>query len=158
MDAKKLAAELKKIEDGQGRLTPEAVVKVAKSARHPLHGEFEWDNSIAGHRWRIQQARELINSVHVIIERRGQSTARSVAYVRDPAATKGEQGYRSVIKLRGESDEARNAVVREFAQAAGHLRRARDLAVVLGLADEVEDLIERVVALDQRVQSAPANA
>lgn len=50
-----------------GILTAEALVRDAKSKKHPLHDKFEWDNTIAGHKYRLQQGRNII-SVTVIDE------------------------------------------------------------------------------------------
>ncbi len=44
-----------------GILLPEAVVEAAKSKRSPLHGQFDWEDSVAGHNWRLWQARQLIS-------------------------------------------------------------------------------------------------
>lgn len=38
-------------------------VDVVEEARHPaspLHDHFQWDDTVAGHQWRLQQARQLI--------------------------------------------------------------------------------------------------
>lgn len=157
MDVRKIAAELRKIENRAGRLTAEEIVKLAANPKHPLHAQFEWDDTAAGHRYRVWQARKLIVSVQLTVEV-SERVVKSVAYVRDPAADHGRQGYRSVIKLSAEEDDAREAVIAEFARAATHLRRARDLAFTLGHADEIEELIGRVVEIDQRIMAASAHA
>lgn len=56
-----------RIENG-GKLTPEKVVEVAHEETHPLHVCFEWDDSKAGHQYRLWQARSLIRSVKIVIE------------------------------------------------------------------------------------------
>lgn len=48
---------------GNKKLTAERVVNDAKASKHPLHNYFEWDDAIAGHLHRIQQARILIASL-----------------------------------------------------------------------------------------------
>ncbi len=60
-----LRAELEAIHEQHGRLTPELVLDQARDKKHPLHSRFEWDNRIAGNRWRRYQAHELIQSVRV---------------------------------------------------------------------------------------------
>lgn len=47
------------------RLTAELVVEAATPADHPLHNRFEWDDSVAGHKYRLHQATELIRSIEV---------------------------------------------------------------------------------------------
>lgn len=47
-------------------LTPPIVVEEARPAESPLHGHFEWDDSVAGEKYRYVQAAELIRSVKVV--------------------------------------------------------------------------------------------
>jgi hypothetical protein len=46
-------------------LTPELVLSDAKSTRSPLHRYFEWDDTLAAQKYRIDQAGDLIRSVQV---------------------------------------------------------------------------------------------
>lgn len=43
-----------------GRLTPATVVQAAEDVEHPLHHRFEWDNEVAGGKWRLHQAGQLL--------------------------------------------------------------------------------------------------
>lgn len=49
----------------RGELTPAAVVDEARPVDHPLHHRFEWDNTIAGEKYREHQAAKLIRSVKI---------------------------------------------------------------------------------------------
>ena len=60
-----LANEIKAIRDKHGKLTPKLVLDTARSPQHPLHSQFEWDDEVAGERYRLAQARELIQSVRL---------------------------------------------------------------------------------------------
>jgi hypothetical protein len=46
-----------------GLLTPAAVVAAAEPKDSPLHGAFEWRNSVAASRYREWQARQLIRAI-----------------------------------------------------------------------------------------------
>jgi len=48
-----------------GSLTPALVLSLAREPDHPLHKRFEWDDSVAGERYRLGQARHLITTVKV---------------------------------------------------------------------------------------------
>jgi hypothetical protein len=138
-----------------GRLTPEAVVADAKCKDSPLHGHFTWDIKKAAYAHWIEQARTLITSVR--IEMRTDTTVVSaVAYIRDPAAAGKQQGYVSVEQLRTDKDLARDALVSEFGRVADMLRRARELATALDVEKEVDELLNDVVGLRQRVMEPPA--
>ena len=55
--------EFEKIAELPGGLTAPNVVKVARDPKNPLHGEFEWDDSAAGEKYRESQARCMLRSV-----------------------------------------------------------------------------------------------
>ena len=48
-----------------GYLTAELVVKEATDPEHVLHSHFEWDDSIAGHKYRLIQGQQMIRSITV---------------------------------------------------------------------------------------------
>jgi len=58
-----LREELLAIREQYGQLTPAAIVDAARDEDHPLHGRFEWDDAVAGEKYRLAQARELIRVV-----------------------------------------------------------------------------------------------
>ena len=136
--------------EDDGRVTPERVVEVASDPDNPLHRLFDWNDSSAARKFRLDQARSLIRSVEVRITTETR-TITSIAYIRDPSLGTDEAGYRAVCKVRDDADEAREAIVGEFQRAAAVLRRAKALAEVLGLGSEVESLMESIGAVQRRV-------
>lgn len=56
------------IRDRDGVAMPENVVEAAKPKASPIHNVFPWDDKIAGHQWRLHLARNLCNSLRVIVE------------------------------------------------------------------------------------------
>jgi hypothetical protein len=139
-----------------GRLTAAAVVQDAKRKSSPLHSCFEWDIRKAAESHWIEQARELITSVRVVVQTE-HTKVNAVYYVRDPTAENQEQGYVSIKRLRGEREMARDALIAEFSRVADMLRRAREMAVVLDSQNDVEKLLQGVVGLRQRfIEAVPA--
>jgi hypothetical protein len=134
-----------------GSLTPDLVVKDAEDSSSPLHELFEWDDGIAGHKYRIEQARHVITSVRVVITTEHKAVS-TVYYVRDPEADSTEQGYVSIDKLKSDSDLARESIVMEFSRAASYLQRARIHAEALGMAQEVDALIADVQKFKEEVK------
>ena len=132
-----------------GRVTPEQCIEDAKSADSPLHGEFEWDDMVAGHKYRLAQARNLISSVKLIVKNETISLS-TVCYVRDPSVESSEQGYISLTQLKTEEDLAREALVYEFTRANAALKRARDIAKALDMLDEVDSILENISILQDR--------
>lgn len=52
----------------QGKLTPEELVNASRDAKSPLHGMFEWDDTVAAEKYREVQARKIIRSIEVVLE------------------------------------------------------------------------------------------
>ena len=68
LDPQIVGEELERIRSRSGKLLPHEVVKESKPKRAPLHKAFEWDDAIAGNKYRVFQARNLIRSVRVVRE------------------------------------------------------------------------------------------
>jgi hypothetical protein len=67
VSAQVVGERLEEIRRGR-RLTPKAVVDDARPARSPLHPCFEWNDSLAAEKYRLEQARGLIQNVVVVYE------------------------------------------------------------------------------------------
>ena len=127
-------------EANDGKLTPDLVVQDAEDADSPLHELFEWDDGVAGHKYRLDQARQVITSVRVVITTENK-TFSSVFYTRDPNAEANEQGYVSLNTLKSDKALARESIVMEFSRATAYVQRARVHAEALGMEDEVDMLL-----------------
>jgi len=145
---------LQALERQHGHVTPEAVVQEARAPDHAWHHRFTWDDAVAAHRHRIDQARTLIRGVRYEI-RIENKVLSSVAYVHDPDAADDEQRYVSVARIATDEDRARATLIAEFARVASLLRRARDLADVLGMSDKISEMVDQIegFTLALRVES-----
>lgn len=56
-----------KNKSGKDFIEPEELLEASRDENAPLHCCFEWDNNIAAEKYRIRQARELIQNVTVTI-------------------------------------------------------------------------------------------
>jgi hypothetical protein len=59
-----------------GKFKPIDVVEEARNPRNPLHSIFEWDNTKAAEKYRVEQARHLIN--HITVEIKYDNTVRNI--------------------------------------------------------------------------------
>lgn len=55
-----ILAEIAKAKGNSPIIEPEAIVRFARDPSTALHGEFEWDDTKAGHQHRLWQARQLL--------------------------------------------------------------------------------------------------
>jgi hypothetical protein len=136
------AAIAANIEQRHGELTPAIVVEEARDVSHPWHTEFEWNDGVAGERYRLNQARRLIAQVRITVIQ-GRSQVAQVAYVHDPGL-KHQQGYIPLAIARASDDKARTIVVAELHRVQWALRRCLSIAGALGLAPQVEKILTEV--------------
>lgn len=136
--------------DEHGRVTPSLVLEDARREDSPLHGLFEWNNDKAAEQHRLDTARAVIRTVKVVVTIQ-ETTIKAPHYVRDPDA-KG-QGYRSVEALQRDPVCARQALIDELTRAAGVVTRAKNLATVLNLSDEVDYLLGQILGLQNMLQA-----
>jgi hypothetical protein len=151
-----IIAELTRLSvENHGRLTPDNVVDAAQDEASPLHRCFEWDNDAAAHMFRVEQARHLIRSVRVDFTT-SHHTVRVPAFVHDPECEHGEQGYVSIRQLSSDEDKSREVVIAEFSRAASALRRARSVAMALGIEEQIDDISEQMKRVVESVQAVAA--
>lgn len=133
-----------------GVLTPDGVVKDARDPKSPLHEHFTWDDSLAAHQYRLDQARTLIRIIHyeVTIETR---TFRVPTYARDPRVGSDEQGYCAVAELRDDKAAAVAALRYEFDRAIAQLDRMETIAYGLGVADQISDLLSQARVISENL-------
>ena len=142
---------LLELETEAGKLTAEAVVADAKRKDSPLHDLFEWDVKKYQH-W-LDRAREVMKFRFVVHTET--STVSVVGYVRDPAAGPHDGGYVSVKRVMGDKDKAREVLVAEFGRIRDLLNRARELAAVFDMQDELSSMVTQVAGLRERVMNMP---
>ena len=150
-------AELNRMAKGNaGRITPQQVVDAARNPDSPLHQFFEWDDQTAAERYRLVQARTLLRAATTTVQIDHLKIAVPV-FIRDPEVDSVEQGYRTVLTLRTDQDLARDALVAECKRVGSLLRRARHLAAVLGLADDLDAMVDNLGLLRQTLEEREAS-
>lgn len=138
----------------EGVIPPAAVIAAARPADSPLHRHFTWNvKKAAEERW-LDQACALIRSFKVEITYED-FTFIAPAFIRDPS-DRINRSYASLGNLQSDEDNSRIAVIREFSIAANALKRARVIAIALGMADQIETLHAEVDNLIAFVQKPPS--
>ena len=83
--------ELERLQNVYGSITPEIVVTESKKPDSVLYPIFEWDNDKAGHHYRLQQARILLNNIQIKVLADGEVKQISVFEV-----TTFNEGYKNI--------------------------------------------------------------
>lgn len=140
--------------DRDGNIAPDDMLAAGEPEDSPIHSLFVWDNDIAGHRYRLDQARELIRRVQVhYIE--GEPKVRDIRvseYVHDPDLPHGQQGYVRTGLLKTREESAATALQAELDRVASMITRTRSIAAKLGLSAECEEGLREL--LGRRVRKA----
>ena len=95
-EAKVVGEILNGLRNEEGHLKTEVVVMSAKDKKSPLHNYFEWNDDLSAHKFRLNQARNLISSVveHVIIQEKIQP----------------QRSFHSINTVKGEDGESEGKV------------------------------------------------
>lgn len=131
-----------------GKIRPVDVVEAAKDEGSPLHECFTWDDSEAGHQYRLLQARNLLR---VYVVRPDVSDAPAVrAFVSlTTDRTQKDGGYRSIAKVMSDDDLYRQMLHDAVVQLRNVQRKykaIKELSSVWSAVDEVEALSEGAAA------------
>ena len=128
-----VVAELKRIATANGGiLKPIAVVEAARSPDSPLHSRFQWDDTMAAHQWRLEQARQLIRVTVTLIGGTGDTPERVWVSLREDQYQK-EGGYRFLADVLSD-DVLREQLLAEakddmdrFASKYAHLKELAEV-------------------------------
>ena len=132
-----------------GQIRPSQVMAAAKVKQHPLHSLFDWNQKNAAEKYWLHRAREIIGAVTIQVTTE-HFLYKAPAYIVD-TTVKG-QGYRSTIAMSADPSSALESLVYTLEVAAGHLRRAMDLAVPLGLSGEIDRLLMEIAGVQRVVR------
>ena len=115
--------EILEVKDTYG-LTAENILRKASKKSSLLYEFFDWDNSLAGEKWRLQQARSLINEIKIIVEDKELYAFENVnVTVKDEKTQKkslskfGSREYKTIIEVMNNEDYRNQLIHRALAEA-----------------------------------------
>lgn len=128
----------------------EEVVELAKPQSSPIHEVFEWDDRVAGHAYRCVQARGLMRSISVVVDRRdgGSEKVRAFHHVkvqvvdRSEDCAEGYMSYRTVFVREELAEQVKARARREIQTWAERYRQYEELSeAVVRIAEAAEELL-----------------
>jgi hypothetical protein len=93
-DAQQIGEYLDTLRPDDSWPTAPEVVDAARPKSSPLHTFFEWNNKIAGEKFREEQARYMLRSIHVLVEH--SNTPNQERYTRAFLPIRGEEKPREM--------------------------------------------------------------
>lgn len=121
------------LEQHEGAITPVQVVEDAKQPSSPIHGEFEWDDAVAGEKWRLQTARQLVNNLVIVAVERDDKPEQPAtrAFVSVSNTGTNGRGYVALARVLSDDDLYQEtigeilAMIRSYRQKLESLKELR---------------------------------
>lgn len=152
MHREAVASALERIQaQHDGYLRPADVVAAAEDSRSVLHGYFEWDDTEAGHKYRIAQAGALIRQVRMLIirsepEAKDKPVKMRLAPVRVYQSPEGnrtpDKGYQEVGAIMADPEKRQDLLRTVLRELSAIRRRYRDLEELRGIWDAVTETMD----------------
>ena len=104
-------------------LTAENLLKKASKKSSSLYEFFDWDNSSAGEKWRLQQARNVINEIKIVVEDKEiyafESVIVNVEELKPTASIQkgfNKREYKSIVEIMNKEEYRKQLVQRALAE------------------------------------------
>lgn len=142
VDANDVGKEFKKIEKKNGEVTKSLIVDAARSKDNVMHDLFEWDDKVAGEKYRLNQAGLIMSAL--IVEKERDKNYGGRAYVNiestDELLSKGRYvNYETAMS----DDDMRSVVLRnalkELASFREKYKELKELEKVFAAIDVVQE-------------------
>lgn len=127
-----------------GSITASLVLDDARDERSPLHKYFEWDDSKAAEKWRLEQARKLIQQHYVIVTMPGQEATAPVRAQVIIEEEDGERGYRSVVAVMKNEEFSDQVLDRAREEMRMWIARYENFTELKGAVDEARGLLKKL--------------
>lgn len=141
--AEVVGREFELIEKEEGELSPESIVERATDKSSALHPLFEWNDKIAAHTYRIEQARIIVHNL-VIIEEKPEVEEivyRAFVNVNEP----GKKGRFINIKDAIESEESREVLLRTaISELISFKRKYQKLAELTKVFISIDEIVREM--------------
>jgi hypothetical protein len=135
-----------------GVVTPYAVVEAAKNPKHILHECFDWDDTSAAYKYRLDTARHLIASIEVLVEYEDR-TVTAISYVHDVRQGRREQGYVGINSLIKRREDAQQTLLVEIERITASVSRARSIALGLALETYFEAILTNALTAKMKIKA-----
>ena len=148
-------AELEKLSQQHGHLSSSIVVDAARPEDAPLHPAFEWDDAIAGERYRRQQASTLVRAV-VVVPVPNSTTPEHRAYVRVATPEQPKPVYLPALAVAASPSMYADALSRLERRLNEATTSVRELSGLAQSAGEEPERMARIALAVRALEAAGA--
>lgn len=132
-DANAAYAEISNLEE----ITPQNVLDLARNENSVIHDDFEWDDKIAGEKYRLHQARRMIQSFVIETEENEKVPTRVLQITAE------QNVYKPVTFFVEREDEYKALLNRALSELESFQRRYKRLAELENVIDAIEETLKR---------------
>lgn len=159
VDANDVMRELEALGVSEHGVTPEDLVEVARSPESTLHSLLTWDDTVAAHKWRIEECGQILRNL-VVIEQRDNEEIVIRAVVRSAHEDERKGRYWEVERALTDVDLARgvlsDAARDAYAMAQKHRGLAHYSKLLSQFADRLEGLGDWIQSEIPKLSAPPA--
>lgn len=131
---------LQELTESEGGLTPQKLVDASRDENHPLHCEFEWDDSVAAEAYRITQAKQLIRDITIVHDEEQKKTDRG--FVITPGGNHVYVPLNDALNNEEWKTNLLNAAKRDMIAFVAKYRRLQELTAVIEPMTDLLDLLK----------------
>ena len=144
-----------KLKESNGEtLSPEYVVQNATPKTSPIHDYFEWDDKVAGGKYRTWQARYLLGRIEIVIEEDGKGeTTRAFHNISiKNQKDENERGYVTLTDVKNNADYLQivleNALdeIKSWQKRYSQYKRIAKFRIFNPLFKEIKNIEKRIAA------------
>lgn len=121
----------------RGVLKPEDIVEFARSPKTALHSSFEWDDTKAGHEYRLWQARQLIVSVKIKVQGVPEPVQAFVSLKSDRGKSGGYRELATVLGKKEQRDQLLQQALEDFEYWQERYQTLNELVPVFSAAEPI---------------------
>ena len=143
MSDPKIIAELNRLAEAHGGLLrPEDVVVSARSEDSPMHGEFDWEDSVAAQNWRVHQASALIRVTVGFSAELRENVRLFVSLTPDRQAAGG--GYRTLASVLSDVERRRQMVEDALTELRTFEKKYKNLLELAGVFGAIKKATKKL--------------
>jgi hypothetical protein len=144
-DLDAIKAELREIQlrHPENLIAAEDVVEFARNKRTALHSRFTWDNDVAAQRYRIIQARVLIQELDITIERDGKQITHRAVVSLLPDRLQPGGGYRFLEDVLSDPEKRQQYLETALSELEALQRKYKSVKELAPVFDAVERIRRR---------------
>jgi len=109
-------------------LTADNLLKKASKKSSSLYEFFDWDNSSAGDKWRLQQARLLINEIKIIVEDKEMYAFENVNVSIEENTKFNSREYKPIVEIMNNENYRKQLIQKALSEATYWKQRHSELS------------------------------